>query len=103
MHRKEFDKVIEDHKRQVINVAYRFLNNYSDAEDIAQEVFLRVYKALPRYKPQAKFDGTFESIPLRLPNPEIPQAAWPAIQTADQHQAPAVFYAHGFPAPCGDL
>lgn len=54
------------------------------------EVLRAAGYTLIEYGPQAKFDGTFESIPLRLPNPEIPQAAWPAIQTADQHQAPIV-------------
>jgi RNA polymerase sigma-70 factor (ECF subfamily) len=55
MDREEFDKVLEAHYRQVINIAYRFLNNQAAAEDIAQEVFLRFYRVFPRYKPEAKF------------------------------------------------
>jgi len=55
MDRKDFDKIVESHQCQVINLAYRFLNNHSDAEDIAQEVFLRAYKALPDYEPRAQY------------------------------------------------
>ncbi len=39
---------------------------------------------------QSRFDGTFESIPLRLPNPEIPEAAMPATQTAEKYSSPIV-------------
>ncbi|HOZ47023.1 MAG TPA: hypothetical protein PLO37_16935 [Candidatus Hydrogenedentes bacterium] len=35
------------------------------------------------HEPQATFDGTFHTIPFRLPNPEVPQAPWPATETAD--------------------
>ena len=42
------------------------------------------------HEPQAAFDGTFASIPFRLPNPEVPQAAWPAIETAEQCDSPIV-------------
>lgn len=66
MDRIDFDKIIEDYHRQVINIAYRFLNNYSDAEEIAQEVFLRAYKAVSRYKPQAKISTYLYKITKNL-------------------------------------
>ena len=39
----------------MINIAYRFIQNRAEAEDIAQEVFLRVYDSAKRYNPKAKF------------------------------------------------
>lgn len=42
------------------------------------------------HEPQAMFDGTFASVPFGLPNPEIPQAAWPAIETAERCGASVV-------------
>jgi len=66
MDRKDFDKLIELHQRQVINFAYRFLNNYSDAEDIAQEVFLRAYKAFPAYEPRAQYSTYLYKITKNL-------------------------------------
>ena len=50
-----FKQLEEKYQRAVINLAYRFLGSREEAEDIAQEVFLRIYKAAKRYKPEAKF------------------------------------------------
>ena len=66
MDKNDFNKVIETHHRQVINIAYRFLNDRSGAEDIAQEVFLRFYQALPRYTPKAKLSTYLYKITKNL-------------------------------------
>ena len=50
-----FEQLVERHKNRVFRLAYRFLGNYQDAEDIAQEVFIKIYRARNAYKPQAKF------------------------------------------------
>jgi phosphoglucomutase len=39
------------------------------------------------YAPQANYDGTFASVPLRLPNPEVPEAARPALHLAQEKGA----------------
>jgi len=49
-----FEKLVETHQKKVINTCYRFLNNREDAEEIAQEVFIEVYKAIPRFREDAK-------------------------------------------------
>jgi RNA polymerase sigma-70 factor (ECF subfamily) len=41
--------------KKIINFCYRFCGDKAMAEELAQEVFLRVYKAAHRYKPEAKF------------------------------------------------
>lgn len=50
-----FKQLVEKYQRGVINLAYRFLGSREEAEDIAQEVFLKVYNAAKKYKPEAKF------------------------------------------------
>jgi RNA polymerase sigma-70 factor (ECF subfamily) len=50
-----FSELVGRHRNAVVNLAYRYLSNRADAEDLAQEVFLKVYRARARYKPQAKF------------------------------------------------
>lgn len=50
-----FEQLVERHKNRVFNLAYRFLGNHEEAEDIAQEVFIKIYHAKNTYKPQAKF------------------------------------------------
>lgn len=39
------------------------------------------------YEPHANFDGTFAAIPLRLPNPEVPESASPALKMAQETNA----------------
>lgn len=50
-----FAKLVEKHHRFVLGVAYQFLKNRQDAEDVAQDAFVKLYKFLPRYKKQGKF------------------------------------------------
>lgn len=38
------------HTRRVYNLCYRFTGNPHEAEDMTQEVFLRIYKTLPSYR-----------------------------------------------------
>jgi RNA polymerase sigma-70 factor (ECF subfamily) len=50
-----FEKLVERHQRLVVGTVGRMLGNHSDAEDIAQQVFVRVWKSAKRYVPRAKF------------------------------------------------
>jgi len=50
-----FEQLVERHQRLVIGTVGRMLGTNSDAEDIAQQVFVRVWKNLKRYEPRAKF------------------------------------------------
>jgi RNA polymerase sigma-70 factor (ECF subfamily) len=50
-----FEQLVERHQRLVIGTVGRMLGTNSDAEDIAQQVFVRVWKNAKRYEPRAKF------------------------------------------------
>jgi RNA polymerase sigma-70 factor (ECF subfamily) len=50
-----FEKLMERHQRLVVGTVAHMLGNNSDAEDIAQHVFVRVWKSAKRYVPRAKF------------------------------------------------
>src|SRR5437588_12717265 len=50
-----FEQLVERHQRLVIGTVGRMLGTNSDAEDIAQQVFVRVWKNVKRYEPRAKF------------------------------------------------
>jgi len=52
---KAFEQLVERHQRLVIGTVGRMLGTNSDAEDIAQQVFVRVWKNVKRYEPRAKF------------------------------------------------
>ena len=50
-----FSQIVEQYQRPVYNLCYRMLGGSMDAEDAAQEVFIRAYKALDRYDTNRKF------------------------------------------------
>jgi RNA polymerase sigma-70 factor (ECF subfamily) len=50
-----FAVLVSRHRNAVVNLTYRYLGNRADAEDLAQEVFLKVYRARARYRAEAKF------------------------------------------------
>jgi RNA polymerase sigma-70 factor (ECF subfamily) len=50
-----FEQLVERHQRLVVGTVTRMLGNNSEAEDIAQQVFVRVWKSAKRYVPRAKF------------------------------------------------
>jgi RNA polymerase sigma-70 factor (ECF subfamily) len=48
-----FDVLVERHRRNVYQLCYRFVGNHEDASDLAQDVFLRAYRALDGFKGQS--------------------------------------------------
>ena len=50
-----FAMLVEVYQVPVFNLCYRMLSNPSEAEDAAQETFLRAYKGLSRYDPERRF------------------------------------------------
>ena len=52
---ESFRGLFDLHHRGVLNMAYRFTGNREDAEEITQNVFIKIYEAAGRYSPRAKF------------------------------------------------
>ncbi len=50
-----FRTLFANYQTRIINFCFRFCADYELAEDLAQEVFLRVYRAARRYRPTARF------------------------------------------------
>jgi RNA polymerase sigma-70 factor (ECF subfamily) len=50
-----FAVLLEKHRSSVIHFVYRMVQNQAVAEELAQEVFLRVYRSRSTYEPTAKF------------------------------------------------
>ena len=53
--RKAFDKLVLRHRDRVFNICYRFLGDYQDAEDTAQDVFLKAYSSLKQFRFRSSF------------------------------------------------
>ena len=50
-----FRELVERHQNAVIGTVAKMLGNASESEDIAQQVFLRIWRNAKRYRPDAKF------------------------------------------------
>jgi RNA polymerase sigma-70 factor, ECF subfamily len=54
-HEPSFETLLERHRGTVVNHLYRLVRDRAIAEELAQDVFLRVYRFRNRYQPEAKF------------------------------------------------
>jgi RNA polymerase sigma-70 factor (ECF subfamily) len=50
-----FDLLLERHRGSVVNHLHRLVRNHAIAEELAQDVFIRVYRSRTTYRPAAKF------------------------------------------------
>jgi RNA polymerase sigma-70 factor, ECF subfamily len=53
--RAAFVELLRRHQEPILNLSYRFLGDRDEAEDLTQDVFLRLYRARESYRPDAKF------------------------------------------------
>ena len=95
-----FAALVEKYKDPVYNVAYRMLGNAAEAEDVAQEAFVRAYTQLRTYKDTHRFSTWLLSIAshlsidqlrrrrfLALPLDNVPFLEWIADLGAGPEQA----------------
>jgi RNA polymerase sigma-70 factor (ECF subfamily) len=100
-----FDEIVLRHQELAWGIAYRFVGDAHEAEDIAQEAFLRILDAAPRYKSTAAFttylsrivtrlclDHAQKKRPLPVDSPPVVQDANPsaAERMADQDRDRAI-------------
>ncbi len=93
-----FELLLRKYRMPLVNFLYRMVHDRATAEDLAQEVFLRVYRARRKYVPSAKFttwlfriatnvalnavrDGRYRQAELSLDEPS--EDAQPALEIAD--------------------
>jgi RNA polymerase sigma-70 factor (ECF subfamily) len=50
-----FEDLVKKHTRGVLNLVYRYLGDATRAEDVSQDIFVKVYRARMKYEPKAKF------------------------------------------------
>jgi RNA polymerase sigma-70 factor (ECF subfamily) len=66
-----FGEIINRYRNPITNYLYRFLNDYEEAVDLAQETFVRVYFAIDRYHTQFAFSTYIYRIATNLAISEI--------------------------------
>ncbi len=50
-----FEQLVQQYQHRLVGVMHHLVGNAEEAEDLAQEVFLRVYRSRKKYRPRAKF------------------------------------------------
>ena len=53
--KKAFDKLVLRYRDRIFNMCYRFLGDYQEAEDTAQEVFIKAYRSLKLFRFKSSF------------------------------------------------
>lgn len=64
--RESFAQLIRSHQKHVVQLAARLLSSPDQAEDVAQDAFIRVYRAAGKFRPQAKFSTWLYRIVVNL-------------------------------------
>ena len=82
-----FAALVDKYKQPVMNLACRTLRDLTEAEDIAQIVFVQVYKSASRYEPSAKFSTWLFTIARNLCLNEIRRRSRHPAESLDQTHA----------------
>src|SRR5918997_4794277 len=61
-----WDAIVRQHWRKVFNVAYKFVGRHDEAEDLTQDIFLKIFKALGTFDRRANFQTWIVSISRNL-------------------------------------
>jgi RNA polymerase sigma-70 factor, ECF subfamily len=60
-----FAAFVDAHRERSVRLAWRMLGDQSAAEDVAQDAFVRAYRALPRFREEAELSTWFHQILVR--------------------------------------
>ena len=66
LNRRAFQDFFEGHKSMVFNVCFRMIGDRQEAEDLTQEVFLRAFRSLKRFKAESKISTWLYRIAVNL-------------------------------------
>src|SRR5687767_15584020 len=61
-----WDTIVKQNWRKVFNVAYKFVGKHDEAEDLTQDIFLKIFKALRTFDRRANFQTWIVSISRNL-------------------------------------
>ena len=61
-----WDVLVRTYWRRVFNIAYKFVARYDDAEDLTQEIFVKLFRSLATYDRRAKFETWLTNVTRNL-------------------------------------
>ena len=63
---RAWDAIVSQYRRRVFNVAYKFVGRHDEAEDLTQDIFVKIFKALHTFDRRANFQTWLISISRNL-------------------------------------
>jgi RNA polymerase sigma-70 factor (ECF subfamily) len=81
--RDAFDVIVERHRRAVYQLCYRFVGNHEDASDLSQDVFIRAYRGLARFRGQSSLTTWLYRIAVNVCLSKV-SAKQPPTEAIDQ-------------------
>ena len=104
-----FDRLVLKHKDPLFNLCYWFLGDYQEANDAAQETFIKVYRSLNRFRFESAFSTWLYRIAVntcrnrlksaeyrqrknmvRLDNPGSSEGVDPSVEIGDESRSPLI-------------
>ena len=82
--REQYHELIRPYERSVYKMALSFMKNESDAEDVAQESFLKAFRKLAGFRGQAKFSTWLISITLNEARSRLRRTATVRMESLDE-------------------
>ncbi len=82
-----FEILVNRHQTSILNLVYRFIGDRTQAKDLAQEVFLKVWQSAQNYEPKAKFTTWIYRITANLCFNELKSARrkkWFSFNRSDE-------------------
>ncbi len=76
-----FGKLVERYQRRVYTVIYRFVRNHTEADDLAQEAFIRAFKAIGRFDLRYPFSPWMYRIAINLTLNHLKKRKLPMVDT----------------------
>ncbi|MEY4634654.1 MAG: Sigma-W factor [Acidobacteriota bacterium] len=61
-----WEEIVRQHRRKVFNIAYKFTGRHDEAEDLTQDIFLKVFKSLHTFDRRANFQTWLVSVSRNL-------------------------------------
>ena len=102
-----FDELVLNHKNRLFNICYWFLGDYHEANDAAQETFIKAYRSLTTFRFRSSFSTWLHRIAVntcknkiksvefshqkkmvRIGNPSDSEDGTPSVEIGDESQSP---------------
>jgi len=79
-----FEQLIEEYQKKIFNIALKLIGNYDDASELTQEVLIRIYRSIGKFKEQSSFATWIYSITKNVCYDELRKRKNKNIVSLDQ-------------------